>query len=168
MEVIMLFQEWKNISENQASEEAEVKFWEEFLRAETYIYHDILNNKTQIVAGKVSDLAEKYNTSPEYLMGFLDGINESIEMAQDLEKIEADTQINIKIDWEKLYYNMINVEAHWLYGLKGWNDILDEKTRKQIRKDHNRSKMVINDDKVGRNDPCPCGSGKKYKKCCGK
>ncbi len=23
------------------------------------------------------------------------------------------------------------------------------------------------DDKVGRNDPCPCGSGKKYKKCCG-
>ena len=78
MEVIMLFQEWKNISENQASEEAEVKFWEEFLRAETYIYNDILNNKTQIVAGKVSDLAEKYNTSPEYLMGFLDGINESI------------------------------------------------------------------------------------------
>ena len=47
----MLFQEWKNISENQASEEAEVKFWEEFLRAETYIYNDILNNKTQLVAG---------------------------------------------------------------------------------------------------------------------
>jgi preprotein translocase subunit SecA len=23
-------------------------------------------------------------------------------------------------------------------------------------------------DEVGRNDPCPCGSGKKYKKCCGK
>jgi SEC-C motif len=25
---------------------------------------------------------------------------------------------------------------------------------------------VVNDEKVGRNDPCPCGSGKKYKKCC--
>ncbi|MCI6277572.1 MAG: SEC-C domain-containing protein, partial [Clostridium sp.] len=24
------------------------------------------------------------------------------------------------------------------------------------------------DAKVGRNDPCPCESGKKYKKCCGK
>jgi preprotein translocase subunit SecA len=24
------------------------------------------------------------------------------------------------------------------------------------------------DSKVGRNDPCPCGSGKKYKKCCGR
>jgi SWIM/SEC-C metal-binding protein len=26
----------------------------------------------------------------------------------------------------------------------------------------------IADKKVGRNEPCPCGSGKKYKKCCGK
>lgn len=31
-----------------------------------------------------------------------------------------------------------------------------------------RNKPVVNDNKVGRNDPCPCGSGKKYKKCCGK
>ena len=27
--------------------------------------------------------------------------------------------------------------------------------------------VVRGGDKVGRNDPCPCGSGKKYKKCCG-
>jgi len=25
----------------------------------------------------------------------------------------------------------------------------------------------VQSEKVGRNDPCPCGSGKKYKKCCG-
>jgi preprotein translocase subunit SecA len=29
-------------------------------------------------------------------------------------------------------------------------------------------KPIVNADKIGRNDPCPCGSGKKYKKCCGK
>lgn len=29
------------------------------------------------------------------------------------------------------------------------------------------SKPIVKADKVGRNDPCPCGSGKKYKKCCG-
>ena len=28
-------------------------------------------------------------------------------------------------------------------------------------------KPVVKSNKVGRNDPCPCGSGKKYKKCCG-
>jgi len=27
---------------------------------------------------------------------------------------------------------------------------------------------VRSGEKVGRNDPCPCGSGKKYKKCCGR
>jgi len=31
-----------------------------------------------------------------------------------------------------------------------------------------RAKPVRTGPKVGRNDPCPCGSGKKYKKCCGR
>ena len=26
----------------------------------------------------------------------------------------------------------------------------------------------VKKEKIGRNDPCPCGSGKKYKQCCGK
>ncbi|MBI4826327.1 MAG: preprotein translocase subunit SecA [Nitrospirae bacterium] len=30
-----------------------------------------------------------------------------------------------------------------------------------------KPQTVIKDQKIGRNDPCPCGSGKKYKKCCG-
>ena len=32
----------------------------------------------------------------------------------------------------------------------------------------NPPKTKIAEKKVGRNDPCPCGSGKKHKKCCGK
>jgi SWIM/SEC-C metal-binding protein len=32
----------------------------------------------------------------------------------------------------------------------------------------NWPKPIETQNKVGRNDPCPCGSGKKYKKCCGK
>ena len=31
----------------------------------------------------------------------------------------------------------------------------------------NPPKTVIAEQKIGRNEPCPCGSGKKYKKCCG-
>ena len=31
-----------------------------------------------------------------------------------------------------------------------------------------RRMPVVADEKIGRNDPCPCGSGKKYKKCHGK
>lgn len=38
--------------------------------------------------------------------------------------------------------------------------------RKEIRKAWKDSKTIVKENKVGRNDPCPCGSGKKYKKCC--
>ncbi len=31
-----------------------------------------------------------------------------------------------------------------------------------------KKKPVVNKETVGRNDPCPCGSGKKYKNCCGR
>ncbi len=34
--------------------------------------------------------------------------------------------------------------------------------------DHTKTPVTREEDKVGRNDPCPCGSGKKYKKCCGR
>jgi peptide deformylase len=37
--------------------------------------------------------------------------------------------------------------------------------------DHLFGKLIIDPqkiEKIGRNDPCPCGSGKKYKKCCGR
>ncbi|HBE45645.1 MAG TPA: hypothetical protein DDW17_09465 [Deltaproteobacteria bacterium] len=32
----------------------------------------------------------------------------------------------------------------------------------------NEQPLQKHNKKIGRNDPCPCGSGKKYKKCCGK
>ena len=31
-----------------------------------------------------------------------------------------------------------------------------------------KTKPVKAETKIGRNDPCPCGSGKKFKKCCGR
>jgi len=39
----------------------------------------------------------------------------------------------------------------------------NQKTTKKVKADE-----ILGTPKVGRNDPCPCGSGKKYKKCCGK
>ena len=32
---------------------------------------------------------------------------------------------------------------------------------------NNIQKEFLEREKIGRNDPCPCGSGKKFKKCCG-
>jgi preprotein translocase subunit SecA len=43
-----------------------------------------------------------------------------------------------------------------------------KKESKQQAPAPGRQEAVVAGKKVGRNDPCPCGSGKKYKKCCGK
>ena len=39
--------------------------------------------------------------------------------------------------------------------------------KKLFRRTHVRTESPKANVKIGRNDPCPCGSGKKYKKCCG-
>ena len=59
-------------------------------------------------------------------------------------------------------------KADWLYGLPQWEKIFDEETRKRLYREQKASGTVRKPKKIGRNDPCPCGSGKKYKKCCGK
>ena len=59
--------------------------------------------------------------------------------------------------------------------------LLKAEVRQNIERKENTTKQVTNDpdkgerkqpkkakQKIGRNDPCPCGSGKKYKQCCGK
>ena len=101
-------------------------------------------------------------------MGFIDGINDSLIQSIVLEETEADTVIDCKIDFERLYFNMLDAKADYLYELPQWEGIFSKEKRKDIQKEYRDSKTVINEDKIGRNDSCPCGSGKKYKKCCGK
>ena len=43
-----------------------------------------------------------------------------------------------------------------------------EEELKRLYKEQQESTTIRKEKKIGRNDPCPCGSGKKYKKCCGK
>ena len=66
-----LYTEWRNLSDNHESQEAEVKFWEAYLQAEASIYNELLNNKQEVIEGKVSELAAKYNVSVEYFMVFI-------------------------------------------------------------------------------------------------
>lgn len=163
-----LLTKWRNLSENLETQEEEIKFWEEYLKEEAAIYNEILNRKIEVIEGKVSELAASHNISVEYFMGFLDGISESLKEDIVLEEIEADSEISLKIDFEKLYYNMLVVEAEWLYTLPGWEDMLSEEKRKELQKEYKKTKTVVKEKQIGRNEPCPCGSGKKYKKCCGK
>jgi len=62
---------------------------------------------------------------------------------------------------------MFVAKADWLYTLPEWENILTIEKMVEIKKQYNVDNTATSN-KVGRNEPCPCGSGKKYKKCCGK
>ena len=76
--------------------------------------------------------------------------------------------VSLDIDPEKLYMNMVQCKADWLYELPQWDNIFSAEKRKALYLTEKKSHTVVKEKKIGRNDPCPCGSGKKYKQCCGK
>lgn len=163
-----LFEQWQDLIENQTQETFN-EFWEEYSGAETKIYSDILDHPDEKMTGKLGELAAKYEVRPVIFMGFLDGINESIETKQELEGFDEESEIELKIVPETLFYNMLKADADYLYGLEQWMDILGEDKIREIVKEYKASKTVRRAaSKIGRNDPCPCGSGKKYKHCCGR
>jgi preprotein translocase subunit SecA len=58
-----------------------------------------------------------------------------------------------------------NVIVHMVGWAGSGLSVLQE--HRQVSSSAHTSEPRRNAPKVGRNDPCPCGSGKKYKKCCG-
>jgi hypothetical protein len=162
-----LYAEWTDLLENQTDETLEA-FWEEYSGAETRIYKHILANHTEHLTGTVAELAEKFECRPAIFEGFLDGINSSLNAEIDLEAVTEETAIDLDIDFEKLFYNMLVAEADYLYTLEAWANVLPEERLIEIVKEFKKSKTVHVEKKPGRNDPCPCGSGKKFKHCCGK
>ena len=164
-----LLQEWQKIAYNEKTDRGKLqKFWNDYFLLEKGIYEQLLSSPTEKVEGTVKELAEKYGISIMEMTGFLDGINESLVEANPIETMEEDTHVNLIYDREKLYKNMVDAKADWLYELPQWEAIYDEETRKRLYLEQKKSGTVVKGPKIGRNDPCPCGSGRKYKQCCGK
>ena len=164
-----LLQEWHKIAYNEQADQGEIqRFWSSYFLKEQGVYEKLLSNPDEIVEGTVKELAEKYELSIMEMTGFLDGINDSLVEANPIEEMEEDTVVSLKFDKELLYKNMVAAEAEWLYGLEEWKKIFDEDKLQELYKEQKRSTTVVNEAKIYPNDPCPCGSGKKYKKCCGK
>ncbi len=163
-----LYTQWTDMVVNYVKTKGEQAFWDEYSAIEKKIYAKILANHKETLNTTIGDLAEEFDTTSEFVMGFIDGINDSLKSPLDLEAVEANTALALDMDLEKLYFNMLDAKADYLYNLPQWEGIFSIDKRKEIQKDWRSSKTIVNENKVGRNDPCPCGSGKKYKKCCGK
>ncbi len=144
------------------------RLWSRYFEEEKGIYAQLLKNPDEVVTGTVKELAEKYDVTIMTMTGFLDGINDSLKEQNPIEEMEEDTVVNLGFEKELLYKNMVAAGADWLYNLEEWEPIFDEEKRKELYKEQKSSTTVVKEEKIYPNDPCPCGSGKKYKKCCGK
>ena len=164
-----LLQQWRDTAYSQQTDKKVLqKFWTDYFMIEKGIYEKLLSEPDVKVKGTVKELAAKYEIPVMTMVGFLDGIDESLIVPNPIEEMDEDTEVNLIFDKEKLYKNMVDAKAAWLYGLPMWDNIFDEDKKKALYREAKKANTVIKGKKVGRNDPCPCGSGKKYKFCCGK
>ena len=164
-----LLEQWRSMAYDESADKNKLQqFWAAYFEDEKGIYAQLLANPDEVVTGTVKELAEKYDVSLMMMTGFLDGINDSLKEPNPIEEMEEDTVVNLGFDKALLYKNMVAAEADWLYGLEEWNDIFDEETRKALYNEQKSSTTIVKEAKIYPNDPCPCGSGKKYKKCCGR
>ena len=164
-----LLDTWRNLAyQTEMDNKTANEFWGSYFTQEKAIYEQILADPDTVVKGTVKGLADKYGVEVLLMTGFLDGINDSLKTPNPIETMEEDTEVSLGFDKEKLYKNMVDARADWLYELPQWEKIFDENTRKRLYKEQKNSGTIRKEKKIGRNDPCPCGSGKKYKKCCGR
>ncbi|MFP3153256.1 SEC-C domain-containing protein [Lachnospiraceae bacterium ZAX-1] len=164
-----LLEQWRSVAYNQQTDKGELqKFWKRYFLLEKSVYEQLLEHPDDVVEGTVGELAEKYGLELMAMTGFLDGINDSLTTKNQIEEMQEDTNVSLAFDKEKLYKNMVDAKADWLYGLPQWESIFDEDKRKALYLEQKKSGTIVKGPKIGRNDPCPCGSGKKYKNCCGK
>jgi len=164
-----LLKEWQKYAYNENMDRGELqRFWDRYFALEQSVYEQLLTNPDEVVEGTVKELAEKYGLSILEMTGFLDGINDSLVTPNPIEEMEEDTKVSLGFDKVKLYKNMVDAKAEWLYELPMWDEIFDAETKKALYLEQKKSGTVVVGKKVGRNEPCPCGSGKKYKQCCGK
>ena len=164
-----LLDEWKKIAYDESvGQEQLQKIWGSYFQTEKEIYMQLLKNPDEVVKGTVRELADKFHVPVLTMTGFLDGINDSLVEPNPIEEMVEDTEVNLGFDKALLYKNMVAADADWRYNLEEWNDIFDEETKKALYREQKSSTTIVKEAKVYPNDPCPCGSGKKYKKCCGR
>lgn len=164
-----LLEKWQSVAyDEHADRNVLQQFWTRYFTLEKGVYEKLLSTPDEAVEGTVKDLAEKYGLDLMDMVGFLDGINDSLVTPNPIETMDENTVVSLVYDKEKLYKNMVDARADWLYNLPQWKDIFSEDKLRQLYKEQKNSGTVRKGPKVGRNDPCPCGSGKKYKYCCGR
>ena len=107
-----LLEQWKDIAYDESADRATLqRFWGTYFQIEKEIYEQLLSNPDEEVKGTVKELAEKYGQEVLTMVGFLDGIDESLKEPNPIETMDEDTVVSLAFDKEKLYKNMVAAKA---------------------------------------------------------
>ena len=166
MKELTLYEQWKRVSIDQQGQMVK-HVWDEYLAEEKNVYKKLLSQKQHLTEGTVEEVAQTFGLSNVYMAAFLDGIHEAVDGLPSIEDVVAETEIKLEIDFKRLYKQMVEYKAEDLYNLKEWDDIFTLEEQKEFYLEQKRAHTIRRGEKVGRNEPCTCGSGKKYKRCCG-
>ena len=111
-----LLEQWRAKAYNEKANKGDLqRLWSDYFNKEKEIYAQLLENPDEEVKGTVKELAERFDTSIEYMVGFLDGINDSLKEKNPIEDtLEEDTVVSLAFDKELLYKNMVAADADWL------------------------------------------------------
>ncbi|MDY5021291.1 MAG: SEC-C domain-containing protein, partial [Blautia sp.] len=154
-----ILEQWRAIAYDQQADRNKLqKFWAAYFNIEKGIYEQLLETPEVAVVGTVKELADKYGLDVLTMTGFLDGINDSLKVPNPIETMDENTQVSLDFDNELLYKNMVDAKADWLYELPQWDKIFTPERKKELYLEQKKSGTVVKEKKIGRNDPCPCGS----------
>ena len=138
-----LYQQWQDLAYDETADRSQLeKFWGTYFQIEKEIYEKLLSNPDEAVKGTVKELAEKFGQEVLTMIGFLDGINESLLIEIDLDTVEEDTVVSLAFDKERLYKNMVAAKADWLYELPQWKEIFSEEELKKFYKEQKESTTI--------------------------
>ena len=154
--------EVEGLNEEQLSELIENKFIEELENKKTQVPNEVFQEFLKVVLLRVVDIDQMSNLRQSIGLQSYAQINPLREYQQIAFETFNDMIATIN-DEVVLNVNRVilreNLQREEQAKVTGTNAGADETAK--------RKPVVNKDKKVGRNDPCPCGSGKKYKYCCG-
>ena len=162
-------EQWNSMFHDQQSQQVNMAEINLYYELETAAYETVLSEPEKVWQGSFVDLREKFGFGKKSIIfvGFLEGINSSLKEELDLDNLDDNSNLEIEIDFKKLFIEMHEAKADWLYNIKAWDSIIDPEKQQEMLYEWRQSK-IVRVEKIGRNEPCICGSGKKYKNCCGK
>ena len=111
MSDMTILEQWRSIAYNQNADKNKLqRFWATYFNIEKNIYEQLLENPDEVVSGTVKELAEKYGQDVMTMVGFLDGITDSLKVPNPIETMDENTKDNLAFDKEALYKNMVDAK----------------------------------------------------------